>query len=570
MTAHAKQASCRVWPVLVFSGLWVQLCFVAPGTASAGTAPSRASGASGSGEGLATRTVLSGLWVEGVRLETLRQGTGAEGIRLGADEALRIEVTCEPPRPDALFSYRVEGLADWSRGFSDSTFRIRGLSPGTRRILIASRSSGALWSGDTLSLALQVTPETAADPKGERAASEDAPSSGGFLGLSRIVWIVGGAVLVGLIAALYVLRQTPSRYGSVPDGALLVVDATAPEAKRAPRRSGPGTSGGPPDRGFAADRGKVQANGRNGEGATRVPSRRRTPGQDTSQEARARMEEMERELRRLRKRIQELLGGARTLKRTNRDLHEKCGFLEQSNRTLRELQQRKEEILAGLVHDIKNPAGAIRNLAEILQSYDLSAQEQQNMVADILATSARIIKLSEDMTDMVVAEVRSLPLETAPGSIRDVVEHVARVNRVLAGPKNIKIQVALPATLPTLEMDTPRIEEVLDNLVSNAIKYSRAGSTVTVEVKASVSHITVEVTDTGVGVSQSELQHAFEFGRKLSSHPTAGESSSGLGLWIVRKIVEAHHGVIWVKSTPGKGSTFSIMLPTRQPVGAAA
>jgi signal transduction histidine kinase len=144
------------------------------------------------------------------------------------------------------------------------------------------------------------------------------------------------------------------------------------------------------------------------------------------------------------------------------------------------------------------------------------------------------------------------------------VEAVVRMNQHTAARKNITIKAVLPGNLPQIEMDGSRIEEVLDNLVGNAVKYSRPDSTVRVEIKGTPSHLTIEVTDSGFGLSQRDLDEAFMFGKKLSTVPTGGEDSSGVGLWVVRKIVEAHHGVVWVRSTPGKGSTFSVMLPTTQ------
>jgi signal transduction histidine kinase len=101
----------------------------------------------------------------------------------------------------------------------------------------------------------------------------------------------------------------------------------------------------------------------------------------------------------------------------------------------------------------------------------------------------------------------------------------------------------------------------LDNLISNAIIFSHEKGQIRIRAFKQDSSIVVEVTDNGLGLSEEDIKEAFQRGAKLSAKPTQGESSSGLGLWIVKKLMEAHNGRVWVKSTLGKGSTFSITLP---------
>jgi signal transduction histidine kinase len=281
------------------------------------------------------------------------------------------------------------------------------------------------------------------------------------------------------------------------------------------------------------------------------------------------VEAQQEELRRLQKRLQELMSGIDQLKAANIGLQEQCNLLNRTNQELQELHRRKEELLAGLAHDIKNPAGAIQMLAEMLQSYDLSVQDQQKFISDILLTSARVVRLSKDLSRIVLTEIRSLPLEIARTALPPLLERVCVANQVLADRKEVTIRRVLPDDLPEIELDAARIEEVLDNLISNAVKYSRADSTVRVEVRTTPDQLVIEVSDTGVGLSQSDIKEAFQFGRVLSSRPTGGEEATGMGLWMVRKIVEAHHGAVGVRSVSGQGSTFSISIPLAAAPGAA-
>jgi len=110
-------------------------------------------------------------------------------------------------------------------------------------------------------------------------------------------------------------------------------------------------------------------------------------------------------------------------------------------------------------------------------------------------------------------------------------------------------------------MDVQKIDEVLDNLISNALKFSHEKGTVRIRTHKQDSNILIEISDNGLGLSEEDIKEAFQRGAKLSAKPTQGEPSSGLGLWIVKKLIEAHKGRVWVKSTLGKGSTFSISLP---------
>jgi signal transduction histidine kinase len=112
-------------------------------------------------------------------------------------------------------------------------------------------------------------------------------------------------------------------------------------------------------------------------------------------------------------------------------------------------------------------------------------------------------------------------------------------------------------------VDNAKIEEVVDNLVSNAIKFSLPGTTVKVRVVAEPDFFRIEVEDQGIGMSKEDMQNAFQRGMRLSARPTADEPSSGLGLWIVKRLVEAHEGTVTIRSDVGVGTTFTVLLPYR-------
>jgi len=246
-------------------------------------------------------------------------------------------------------------------------------------------------------------------------------------------------------------------------------------------------------------------------------------------------------------------------------LEEQVRRLMAVKKELEELQQQKDDLFAIIIHDIKNPASLIKGLVDLLRNYDLNSQETQEVMTDIVETTAKIVALSQEVSRVMAMDNVQLHIEPQKNDITEIIESVCRRNASVAESKNIKIFTDIPDNVPPAEFDPQKIEEVLDNLISNAIKFSMNGAYVHVRIVPNSESFTVEVEDKGLGLSEEDVRKAFQRGMKLSARPTAGEPSSGLGLWIVKRLIEAHHGSVWVKSTLGKGSTFGIVLPYDQP-----
>jgi signal transduction histidine kinase len=230
---------------------------------------------------------------------------------------------------------------------------------------------------------------------------------------------------------------------------------------------------------------------------------------------------------------------------------------------LEELHSQKDELYAIAVHDLKNPAAAIRGLIELLDDFDLTAQEQQEIMEGIVASSESIFKLTEELSSSISNELKSdddkISLENA--SLKKVIDTVFTINSAYAHKKGIRLINRSSSSLPNFNFDPNKMKEVIDNLINNAVKYGPENTEVVLESFFTDTKITIEVTDNGVGLSDEDLKKIFHKGATLSSKPTGNESSSGLGLWIVKKLVEAHKGKVWVKSKVGKGSTFVVELP---------
>lgn len=271
------------------------------------------------------------------------------------------------------------------------------------------------------------------------------------------------------------------------------------------------------------------------------------------------------ELSNLRGQISALEARSRHLQQENRLLREQVERLSAKQEELEQLQEQKDTLFATLVHDIKNPALVIRSLVELLRSYDLSAQEQQEIINDIVETTTRIVELSQEISRILTLEAKVLQLDFQPVDIAELLRSVCRQNMPLAEQKSITLRQELEPGLPPVPADPQRLEEVLDNLLSNAIKYSQKGATVVVRAYVRDSHMCLEVEDNGLGMSEEDVRNAFQRGVRLSTKPTAGEPSSGLGLWIVKRLVEAHNGSVRIRSALGKGTTVFVELPLEQP-----
>lgn len=249
----------------------------------------------------------------------------------------------------------------------------------------------------------------------------------------------------------------------------------------------------------------------------------------------------------------------------NKELEDSVEKIAKKKSELEELQNQKDELFAMVIHDIKNPAGLIKGLVELLRSYDLTALEQSEVMDDLVETSRKIVALSQEVCKVMALESGHMNLNYEESSVENIIQTVSRRNETAAKLKSMGIMLELPSDLPAFFVDINKIEEVLDNLVNNAIKFSHNGAKVRIRAYRQDREMVVEVSDNGLGLSEEDIKSAFQRGAKLSARPTGGELSSGLGLWLVKRIVEAHKGRVWVRSAVGRGSTFAFQIPLYPP-----
>jgi signal transduction histidine kinase/CheY-like chemotaxis protein len=232
---------------------------------------------------------------------------------------------------------------------------------------------------------------------------------------------------------------------------------------------------------------------------------------------------------------------------------------------LRQANSFKSEILGTVAHDLKNPLGVILGRTEILKEMISGAgaldQNIDAQIAYIRVAANRLTEMVDDLVSDAMADALDITIRREPIDISVLVQEVAEANQPIATRKEQSITVVAPPDHAAI-CDSDRIRDAIDNLVSNAIKYSPIGGAIELLVAREGDGILVQVRDQGAGLSPEDISRLFGRFQRLSAKPTAGETSTGLGLSIVKRIVDLHGGRITVESAgPGKGATFKMTLP---------
>ena len=221
----------------------------------------------------------------------------------------------------------------------------------------------------------------------------------------------------------------------------------------------------------------------------------------------------------LRNQIDRLQERSNELRHQKKDLEGTVVKLAQSKAEIEELQKQKDDLFAVLIHDIKNPAGIIKNLVELLTNYNLNANEQKEIIGDIYKTTSMIVSLSQDISRVMALEAGKLQMHYGTHDINEILQDVYLRYIAIAEDKNIQIINQATKNITPLYLDRYKIEEVFENLVSNAIKFTHPGGKVMIRANVEGSHVVVEIIDTGLGLSQDDIQNAFKRGSKPPTNP---------------------------------------------------
>jgi signal transduction histidine kinase len=240
---------------------------------------------------------------------------------------------------------------------------------------------------------------------------------------------------------------------------------------------------------------------------------------------------------------------------------EKAVILNQ-NQNLQRLNERKTYYLDMAAHDIRSPVAQIQIAGQTAQEFFdvMSEEERGTFINTIIKQSNAVLGLLDNILDMGQIETGQIRLHLEPLSIKDFMEEIMRDQSKVAAAKDMHV---LLSDVPHGEVvvDKLRLRQVMDNLISNAIKFSPRGSTIVTCVHRGDGLWRISIRDQGPGLSGKDRERAFQGYGRLSAKPTGGEKSTGLGLIIVRHLVEAHGGRVGVDSMLGHGATFWFTLP---------
>lgn len=234
--------------------------------------------------------------------------------------------------------------------------------------------------------------------------------------------------------------------------------------------------------------------------------------------------------------------------------------LVEAHSRLLELNRLKDRFLRVAAHDLRNPLGYIISMTELLtdESFAELRSEQDTYLRNIHESASAMQGLINDLLDMSAIQDGTFKIAKQPGSISELVRNSARLQEQAAKNKKVALAEEI-AELPAFFFDPVRIRQAVDNLLTNAVKFSPPGSTVTLSVAAAGGKVKVAVSDHGPGLSEAERVELFA--PAAASKAAGSRKNVGFGLALVKKIVEAHDGSVWAEKRDGGGSVFSFTLP---------
>ena len=218
--------------------------------------------------------------------------------------------------------------------------------------------------------------------------------------------------------------------------------------------------------------------------------------------------------------------------------------------------------LDNITHDLRTPMTRLRGQAELALQEERDAADYREALADNLEASESVIAILESIMDVAEAEAGTMPLHLEPLNVADLVRDVVELYRLVAEEKEITFEVRLPTTREIVA-DRSRLRQVLANLVDNAVKYTPSGGRVTVEAIESQQGVIFRIQDTGPGIKLDEIHRIWD--RLYRGDQSRSERGLGLGLSLVKAVVEAHQGQVSVESQVGAGSIFTVHIPPLHP-----
>ncbi len=250
-------------------------------------------------------------------------------------------------------------------------------------------------------------------------------------------------------------------------------------------------------------------------------------------------------------------------RKVNADLDRKVDELAQANMALYESNRLKSDFLATMSHELRTPLNSILGFSDVLGSSDALTDKQQRWVANIRSSGQKLLNLINDILDLAKIEAGKMHVRVEDFNLHNVCDGLLNMFRPLAEKKNIDLRGQFDPAIPTLRQDATKLQQILENLLSNGIKFTPEGGRVllTADADADARHVILTVSDTGVGIAPEEQELVFQKFRQSGNPLTREHAGTGLGLSIVRELCKLLGGEITLFSELGRGSTFTVRLP---------
>ncbi len=264
--------------------------------------------------------------------------------------------------------------------------------------------------------------------------------------------------------------------------------------------------------------------------------------------------------------LSNLKEGEDQLRALNKNLDLKLEQMSESNVALYESNRLKSEFLANVSHELRTPLNSILGFAELLREspgvrFDAKCERY---VGNILSSGANLLDLINDLLDLAKIEAGKMEVRCEPLSLADLLEGLCGILKPLAEAKRLELEPRVAADVPIIQTDPAKLQQVLYNFLSNAIKFSPEGAMIDLIVRRQGEQaVRLDVVDQGPGIASEQQEVIFEKFRQIDGSATRRHGGTGLGLAISRDLVQLLGGQIGVNSTPGAGATFWIVLPLR-------
>jgi len=229
---------------------------------------------------------------------------------------------------------------------------------------------------------------------------------------------------------------------------------------------------------------------------------------------------------------------------------------------LKRLEEIRKDFVANVSHELRTPISSIKGYAETLLDGKVDGEDNvKEFLSIIYQNSNRLANLIDDLLDLSKIESGKMKMEFEPLEILPVVNRCINVLEKSAKEKTLSIKLNIPDKFPKVLGDHKRLAQVFLNLLDNAIKYTPEGGSITVSAASKEKITQIDISDTGIGISEKDLPRIFERFYRVDKAHSRELGGTGLGLSIVKHIVQAHDGQVWVQSMLGQGSTFSFTIP---------